>query len=320
MLSSRMPESRHTESGFTAYHIPILVLVSIGAMAVALFRMESIVLGWRPTDLASIALNYYRNGFHFFYPQINWGGNGPGFVEMEFPIIPYTVALMYRVAGVHEWLTLLIPMASGLGLVIVMYRFARLVFDPAVGFAAGLFAAISPTLVGLSTGLWPDPPMTFCGALGLWALAIWVTRDSRPWFFVGAFAIAGAILLKITALYIGIPVLFLCIVKHRSAWWRKGDVWLLGLLALAPPTLWYWHAFALYREYQATAPLDVRENMAKSFACRSAVKAGDRLSEPEMRSLIEQLLVAQMPYVCPHGRPVMLRISTDELDRRFGRT
>jgi len=27
-----------------------------------------------------------------------------------------------------------------------------------------------------------------------------------------------------------------------------------------------------------------------------------------------------MPYVCPHGRPVVLRISLDELDRRFGRT
>jgi 4-amino-4-deoxy-L-arabinose transferase-like glycosyltransferase len=171
---------------------------------------------------------------------------------MEFPIIPYAVALMYRVAGVHEWLTLLIPMASGLGLVIVIYRFARLVFDPAVGFAAGLFAAISPTLVGLSTGLWPDPPMTFCGALGLWGLAVWVKRDSRPWLVFGALGIAAAILLKITALYIGIPVLFLCIVKYGSAWWRKADVWLLGLLALAPPTLWYWHAFSLYREYHNT--------------------------------------------------------------------
>jgi DNA mismatch repair protein MutL len=77
---------------------------------------------------------------------------------------------------------------------------------------------------------------------------------------------------------------------------------------------------ALYQEYQQAGPLDVRENLAKSFACRSAVMAGDALTEPEMRSLIEQLGAAQMPYVCPHGRPVMLRISIDELDRRFGRS
>jgi DNA mismatch repair protein MutL len=76
----------------------------------------------------------------------------------------------------------------------------------------------------------------------------------------------------------------------------------------------------LYREYVQHAPLDARDTVAKSFACRSAVKAGDTMSEPEMRSLLEQLGTTTMPFVCPHGRPVMLRISLDELDRRFGRT
>jgi DNA mismatch repair protein MutL len=77
---------------------------------------------------------------------------------------------------------------------------------------------------------------------------------------------------------------------------------------------------ALYREYQQHAPMDVRDNLAKSFSCRSAIKAGDPLSEQEMRSLIDQLFATKVPYVCPHGRPVVLRISIDELDRRFGRT
>ncbi len=76
----------------------------------------------------------------------------------------------------------------------------------------------------------------------------------------------------------------------------------------------------LYREYVQHAPLDTRDAIAKSFACRSAVKAGDTMGEPEMRSLLEQLGATTMPFVCPHGRPVMLRISLDELDRRFGRT
>lgn len=74
-----------------------------------------------------------------------------------------------------------------------------------------------------------------------------------------------------------------------------------------------------YKEYQHHAPTEVRDNMAKAYACRSAIKAGDPLTEREMRSLIDQLFATSMPYVCPHGRPVVLRISTDELDRRFGR-
>ena len=56
------------------------------------------------------------------------------------------------------------------------------------------------------------------------------------------------------------------------------------------------------------------------LGARMAIKAGDVLSEQEMRSLIDQLFATKMPYVCPHGRPIVLRISLEELDRRFGRT
>jgi DNA mismatch repair protein MutL len=77
---------------------------------------------------------------------------------------------------------------------------------------------------------------------------------------------------------------------------------------------------ATYREYRTESPLEVRDNVAKSFACRAAIKAGDSLSQQEMRSLIDQLFATRMPYVCPHGRPVVLKISIEELDRRFGRT
>ncbi len=76
---------------------------------------------------------------------------------------------------------------------------------------------------------------------------------------------------------------------------------------------------ALYREYHQEAPLETRDNLAKSFSCKAAIKAGDRLSEQEMRVLLDQLFRTSMPYVCPHGRPVVLRISLDEFDRRFGR-
>jgi len=61
------------------------------------------------------------------------------------------------------------------------------------------------------------------------------------------------------------------------------------------------------------------EKKAASFACRGAIMAGDRLSEPAMRALLENLLAAENPYVCPHGRPTILKFTRDELDLKFGR-
>jgi len=65
---------------------------------------------------------------------------------------------------------------------------------------------------------------------------------------------------------------------------------------------------------------DIRDNLAKSFACRTAIKAGDRLNVTEMIGLIEHLFLTKIPYVCPHGRPVIVKIPLEELDKRFGRT
>lgn len=76
----------------------------------------------------------------------------------------------------------------------------------------------------------------------------------------------------------------------------------------------------MYREFSLTNVTDEKENLAKSFACKSAIKAGDQLTEKEMLSLIDNLFATKIPYVCPHGRPVFIKLTIDELDRRFGRT
>lgn len=75
-----------------------------------------------------------------------------------------------------------------------------------------------------------------------------------------------------------------------------------------------------YRNNEHHATVDARDNLAKSFACKAAIKAGDRLTVQEMIGLIDQLFLTTMPYVCPHGRPVVVKISLEELDKRFGRT
>ena len=61
------------------------------------------------------------------------------------------------------------------------------------------------------------------------------------------------------------------------------------------------------------------ERLAMTFACKGAIKAGQRLSEEEMRELFDDLFSTELPYHDVHGRPTIVRLSVDELERRFGR-
>lgn len=56
---------------------------------------------------------------------------------------------------------------------------------------------------------------------------------------------------------------------------------------------------------------------AAAFACGAAIKAGQKLSDEEMNALLNSLFSSKNPYTCPHGRPTVVRISLDELSRRF---
>lgn len=73
-------------------------------------------------------------------------------------------------------------------------------------------------------------------------------------------------------------------------------------------------------EFRTSDDGGMRENLARSFARRRAFRHGHSLSENEARSLIDQLFACTMPYACPRGRPTMVRMSMDELERRFTRS
>ena len=65
--------------------------------------------------------------------------------------------------------------------------------------------------------------------------------------------------------------------------------------------------------------LEPQESLAASFACKAAIKAGDPLKLEEMNSLIDELFTTEYPFVCPHGRPVIVNLTLGELHRLFGR-
>ncbi len=73
-------------------------------------------------------------------------------------------------------------------------------------------------------------------------------------------------------------------------------------------------------EKRGAAKATLRDNIAASLACRAAIKINMKLTEEKMHWLIDRLLTTSSPTTCPHGRPVILRLSMRDIEKGFGRT
>ena len=75
-------------------------------------------------------------------------------------------------------------------------------------------------------------------------------------------------------------------------------------------------------DYYHNEPLkafDHIEKVAAAYSCKNAIKSGEKLNQVEMHNLVDQLFACESPFFCPHGRPVIVTIELDELDRKFKR-
>jgi DNA mismatch repair protein MutL len=61
------------------------------------------------------------------------------------------------------------------------------------------------------------------------------------------------------------------------------------------------------------------EELASSIACHAAITVNHRLAPEEQRALLRDLAATENPYRCPHGRPIVIRLSHQEMERRLGR-
>ena len=64
---------------------------------------------------------------------------------------------------------------------------------------------------------------------------------------------------------------------------------------------------------------NAKESIITRMACRSAVMAGEELTILEMDRILKELSSKQLPFTCPHGRPTMIKVSVDELEKKFRR-
>ncbi len=239
--------------------------------------------GWRQGDTAAIARNFATLQLNPLFPQTDYDGPPPNYVELELQIVPFLAALLYKLFGVHEVFGRLLSIAFGVATIPLIALFGRWLFShPAAqcgepdslecvplsaappkpmelagssgvvaGIAAAAVYAILPGAWYYSHTFMPDTAMVFFLTAALYACARWVVGNEASWrgWWPAALLLALAFLAKPVAVTAAIPVAAAAVARFG---WRgalsRPQLWALFAAGFVPLAL-YDHAVFAHAEW-----------------------------------------------------------------------
>jgi hypothetical protein len=218
------------------------------AAALRLYHVHDPILdhpAWRQGDGAAIARNFYELRNNIFYPQTDYNGPPPNYVELELQIVPYAAAQLYRIFGVHEIFLRLLVIAFSLATIPLIFALACELYTARAGLLAALLYAVTPGLVYYGRAIIPESVMLFfsAGAL-LWWWRFVQQRRGRDFVLATLFTAAAA-LAKPPALLLLAPMLAIAIWKAGARVLLDWAVYVLLATVFLPFALYFSHLNAI---------------------------------------------------------------------------
>ncbi len=201
------------------WYAGLVTIVLIG-LALRLHGIHNPLLdhpGWRQGDTAAIARNFAGLQFDILRPQAMYDGPPPNYVELELQIVPFIVAILYKIFGIHEVFGRLVSIAFSLATIVTLGYFARWLFGGAVaGLVAAFFYAVFPGSVYYGRTFMPDAAMVFFLTAALYATARHLSGERAP----GGGGLAWPTIL-LTLAYLAKPVAVLALAPVAGMLWQR---------------------------------------------------------------------------------------------------
>lgn len=230
-----------------ASHLSDLIIVLLLALAIRLVNLRQPLLENfvdRQVHTAMMARNLARGGSPF-YPEIDVGPF-PAYYMLEFPGYPAVVAALSGV--LHIELDVAGRLFSALATAVACAALFGLVHPRdgrMVAWLAAMTLAVMPVAVRYGRAFQPDATMLGLLVAGVWAMDRWAERDRTVYLFAAALATSLALLLKVIAAYILLPLAYLAWNRCGRSTPRRWELWVALALCVVPSALWYGHAYAV---------------------------------------------------------------------------
>jgi 4-amino-4-deoxy-L-arabinose transferase-like glycosyltransferase len=241
-------------------------LLVLTALAGSYYIGAPLSASFREAQTAMITRNLWRDGWSgLMMPRIDWFGNEPGYMLLEFPLYNALVAMAYAMGGVREWLGQIVSLACSMGAVLFLYGIARRTDGERVAVTTAALAALTPLQQFIGQSYLPEPLLMFCLLAALYTMLRYAEGGGAGWLALATLATTSGLLVKSpAALMLMLPLAFL-------AWTRDGwrvplrpAIWTAAIVALGVYTAWQRHAdhvnAQFYPYFVSTAPSHVLWN------------------------------------------------------------
>ncbi len=215
------------------------------ALLLRLYHISFPIAGWhswRQSDTAAMSRNFYENGYNLLYPQIDWGGNTPGYVESEFPIYQFAVSILYKLFSTDVLWGRLLSVIFSIATIYGLYLLVKKIISEKTALWATFIYAIIPLNIFYGRSFMPESAMLMSSVWGLYWFSRWTESNAVRHFILAAIFVAMAALLKIPSLYLLLPLFYLAKLHLQKNVFKTKDIWLFALIVILPVFGWYFHA------------------------------------------------------------------------------
>lgn len=242
-----------------------LLVIILGGFFVRLYRFNNPIAdwhSWRQTDTSAVSIFLVQDNYDVLHPRfydlsnIPSGINNPqGLRFVEFPIFNLLQAGSYDLFGVlpiEQW-GRLVTIFGSLASMFFLYKLVRKHVDPIAGFTTAFFFAFLPFSIYYGRTILPDQLMVTATLGGIYFFDLWIEKNSQLkthnsklkfqsylFYFLSLLFTSSALLLKPYAIFFLLPIVYLAYRKFENKMFLKWEMWVFGILAIAPLAAWRW--------------------------------------------------------------------------------
>lgn len=194
---------------------------------------------WRQSDTESMARNFIEGNYNIFYPQLNYDGPAPNYVQLEFQVTTFIIAILYTLFGFHYEFARLVPTFFFMGSCVYLFLIATNYYGRRAAVFATLLYGMYPLTLYFSRAIMPEPAgmLFFMGAF--YHFDLWIRKEKNVHLALAALFTSLAVATKIPAIFVGVPMLAMAIVKYRQTIFKTWPLYFFAIFSLVPPYLYF---------------------------------------------------------------------------------